>query len=52
MNRKTSATPGDPDQLPLGSDPTRSKAPLIVWGVLYGVWFVVLFWMAYKHVGL
>lgn len=37
--------PGN-DSLPFGSDPARSKAPLIVFIVLYAAWFGALVWLA------
>ena len=33
-------------QAPFGTQPRRSKGPLVLLGVLYLVWFLVLFWMA------
>lgn len=47
------AAPGNPsmpsdDTRPFGSDPTRSKLPLYLWGVLYGIWAVALLVMAFR----
>lgn len=36
------------DTRPFGSDPTRSKLPLYLWGVLYGIWAVALLVMAFR----
>lgn len=43
-------TPADPT-LPYGSNPRRSKAPLIILGLLYAAWFLTLLWMAAYHIG-
>ncbi len=42
----TKAQPTPPSDLPLGSDPSRSRAPLLFWIVLYAIFMILLVWMA------
>ena len=45
----TTNAPNDPasdPQAPFGTQPRRSIAPLVVLGILYAAWFLVLVWMA------
>jgi len=51
MTTKSSQA-ADPDrQAPFGTHPRRSTGPLVLLGVLYVVWFLVLFWMAAFRAG-
>lgn len=45
------STDSAPDSLPLGADPSRSAAPLVLSAVLYVAWFLALVWMAFSQVG-
>jgi hypothetical protein len=38
--------PNEPTDLPLGSDPTRSRTPLIIWAVLFLLALLFLIAMA------
>jgi hypothetical protein len=40
-----------PADSPYGSDPTRSKTPIIVLAVGYAIWSVLLLLMAMQQVG-
>ncbi len=51
MNAEHDTNLPDESQRPYGSRPDRSRAPLVLWGVLYVLWFGVLLWMAIAHVG-
>ncbi len=33
-------------QAPFGAQQRRSRTPLVFLGLLYAIWFVILFWMA------
>lgn len=37
--------------IPYGADPRRSKVSLVILGVLYFAWFLVLCWLAAYHIG-
>ena len=39
------------DELPLGSDPHRSWAPVLILAAIYLAWFGVLLWLATTQVG-
>jgi hypothetical protein len=51
MTTKASKSAARDSQAPYGTEPRRSKGPLIVLGVLYVGWLVVLLWMAAFHTG-
>lgn len=46
MTTKPSEPAAANSQAPYGTDPRRSKGPLVFLGLLYLAWFAVLFWMA------
>ncbi len=41
--------PKPDSEFPFGADPTRSKLPIVVWGLFYLAWLVFLFAMATRY---
>lgn len=44
-------TPQPADALPFGSDPRRSRAPVMVLGIAFALWTLFLVWMAAEQSG-
>lgn len=49
MNHSVRGNRATDEGQPYGANPTRPRWPVVVSVVLYGLWFLMLIWMALWH---